>query len=321
MTQYIIRRILMAIPILIGITIINFALINLAPGDPLDAMIDPSAGASSSAQEKMREKMGLNKPLVVRYGIWLRELLTGNLGYSYVKNVPVTERIMDRLPATLLLTITALIISIVVGIPLGMLSAMKQYSTVDYSFTFLAFAGISVPNFFLALGAIYIFSLKLNWLPPFGMVSLRSDLPEWLDILRHLILPATILALATTGSLIRYARTSLLEVKGMDYITTARSKGLRERKVLFTHAFRNALIPLITVIGLRLPALFGGSVIIETVFSWPGIGQLAIESITDRDYPQIMGLLLITAVLVLVANLITDIIYAYADPRIRYGDG
>lgn len=320
MAQYIIRRILMAIPILIGITIINFLLINLAPGDPLDALIDPNAAVNAGAQEQLREEMGLNKPLIVRYGIWLKELLTGNLGYSYVKNVPVTERIMARLPATLLLTVTALIISIVVGIPLGMLSAMKQYSPLDYSFTFLAFAGISVPNFFLALGAIYIFSLTLHWLPPFGMVSLRTDLPRWLDILRHLILPASVLALATTGSLIRYARTSLLEVKGMDYITTARSKGLRERKVLYSHAFRNALIPLITVIGLRLPALFGGSVIIETVFSWPGIGQLAIESITDRDYPQIMALLLITAVLVLFANLVTDIVYAYADPRIRYGD-
>ncbi|MBV7335097.1 ABC transporter permease [Chloroflexi bacterium TSY] len=318
MTKYILRRLIMAIPILLGITIIDFALINLAPGDPIDAMIDPTAAVNVAAQEALREKMGLNQPLPVRYGIWLREMATGNMGYSYVKNVPVAERIRDRLGATLLLTSSALLISVLIGIPLGILSALKQYSWLDYLLTFFAFAGISVPNFFLALGGIYIFSLKLGVLPPFGMVSLRTDLPRVIDILYHLILPATVLGLASVGSLMRFARTSLLEVVGMDYITTARAKGLREKAIVSGHALRNALIPLITILGLRIPGLFGGSVIIESVFSWPGIGQLAIESITDRDYPQIMGLLLISAVLILLANLFTDILYAYADPRIRY---
>lgn len=320
MTKYILRRLIMAIPILLGITIIDFALINLAPGDPIDAMIDPTAAVNVAAQEALREKMGLNQPLPIRYGIWLREMAKGNMGYSYVKNVPVAERIRNRLGATLLLTSTALLISVLIGIPLGILSALRQYSWLDYLLTFFAFAGISVPNFFLALGGIYIFSLKLGVLPPFGMVSLRTELPKVIDILYHLILPATVLGLASIGSLMRFARTSLLEVVGMDYITTARAKGLRERVIVSGHALRNALIPLITVLGLRIPGLFGGSVIIETVFSWPGIGQLAIESITDRDYPQIMGLLLISAVLILLANLLTDILYAYADPRIRYDD-
>lgn len=318
MTQYILRRLIMALPILLGITIIDFALINLAPGDPIDAMIDPTAAVNVAAQEDLREKMGLNQPLPVRYGIWLREIATGNMGYSYVKNVPVAERIQNRIGATLLLTSSALFISVLIGIPLGILSALRQYSWLDYLLTLFAFAGISIPNFFLALGGIYLFSLKLGLLPPFGMVSLRSELPRAIDILYHLILPATVLGLASTGSLMRFARTSLLEVVGMDYITTARAKGLGEKIIVTGHALRNALIPLITVLGLRIPGLFGGSVIIETVFSWPGIGQLAIESITDRDYPQIMGLLLISAVLILFANLLTDILYAYADPRIRY---
>ena len=320
MTKYILRRLVIAIPILLGITIIDFALINLAPGDPIDAMIDPTAAVNVASQEALREKMGLSQPLYVRYGIWLKEILSGNMGYSYVKNVPVAERIQDRLGATLLLTFSSLFISVLLGIPLGLLSAIKQYSTLDYVFTILAFAGISIPNFFLALGGIYLFALKLDWLPPFGMQSLRTELNPTIDILYHLILPALILGLSDTASLMRFARTSFLEVVGMDYVRTARAKGLEERVILSRHTFRNTLIPLITVLGLRLPGLFGGSVIVESVFSWPGIGQLAIESITDRDYPQIMGLLLIAAVLILLANLITDILYAYADPRIRYGE-
>ncbi|MEZ4862735.1 MAG: ABC transporter permease [Caldilineaceae bacterium] len=318
MTKYILRRLLLALPILLGITIIDFALINLAPGDPIDAMIDPTTAVGVGVQEQLREKMGLNQPLPVRYGIWLREMFSGNMGYSYVKNVPVAERIRARLGATLILTLSALLFSVLVGIPLGVLSALRQYSWLDYLMTFLAFAGISVPNFFLALAGIYLFSLKLGILPPFGMVSLRTELPYVVDLLYHLILPATILGLASTASLMRFARTSLLEVVGMDYITTARAKGLKEQIIVIGHALRNALIPLITILGLRLPGLFGGSVIIESIFNWPGIGQLAIESITDRDYPQIMGLLLISAVLILAANLLTDILYAYADPRIRY---
>ncbi len=318
MGKYILRRILIAIPVLFGVTILNFAFINLAPGDPIMAMIDPQSGPSGAALESLREQLGLNQPAPVRYLIWLRELLTGNMGYSYIHVRPVGERIVERLGPTLLLTFSAMLISVAVGIPLGLLSALRKYTFTDYFLTVIGFLGLSVPNFFLAMGAIYLFSLQYRIFPAFGMVKLGSDLHPTIDMLYHLIMPATILGLANMASLMRFARTSLMEVLGMEYITTARAKGLREQAIVMGHAFRNALLPLITVLGLRLPGLFGGSVIIETIFAWPGIGQLAISAINERDYPQIMGLLLISAILVLVANLITDIIYAYADPRIRY---
>ena len=320
MIKYILQRLLIALPVLFGITVIDFALINFAPGDPITAMVDPTAAVRYGGEEALRERMGLNQPILNRYFIWLREVASGNLGYSYVRNRPVVDRIMERLPATLILTVTALVIAVAVGIPLGMLSAIRQYSPLDYSLTLVAFAGLSVPDFFLALGGIYIFALKLDILPPFGMMSLQSDLPRTLDIIHHLILPATSLGFSSTAALMRFARTSLLEVLKQEYIITARAKGLAELRVLRRHALRNALIPLITILSLRLPGLFGGSVIIETIFSWPGIGQLAIQSITDRDYPQIMGLLLISGILVLAANLLADILYAFADPRIRYID-
>ena len=320
MIKYILQRLLIALPVLFGITVIDFALINFAPGDPITAMVDPTAAVRYGGEEALRERMGLNQPILNRYFIWLREVASGNLGYSYVRNRPVVDRIMERLPATLILTVTALVIAVAVGIPLGMLSAIRQYSPLDYSLTLVAFAGLSVPDFFLALGGIYIFALKLDILPPFGMMSLQSDLPRTLDIIHHLILPATILGFSSTAALMRFARTSLLEVLKQEYIITARAKGLAELRVLRRHALRNALIPLITILSLRLPGLFGGSVIIETIFSWPGIGQLAIQSITDRDYPQIMGLLLISGILVHDANLLADILYAFADPRIRYID-
>lgn len=320
MTKYIARRLVLAIPILFGITLIDFALVNLAPGDPIIAMIDPAAPIAPGELETLREKLGLNQPFFVRYFIWITEALKGNMGYSYVHSVPVMQRIQQRLGPTLILTVSSLIISVAIGIPLGLVSALKQYSKLDYFLTFAAFAGISVPNFFLGLSGIYVFALKLDLLPPFGMISLRSELPYLVDLAHHLVLPAFVLGFANMASLMRFARTSLLEVLDQDYVTTARAKGLKQNRIVSVHALRNALIPLITVLGLRLPGLFGGSVIIETVFNWPGIGKLAIDSITDRDYPQIMSLLLITGILVLLANLITDIFYAYADPRIRYAE-
>jgi peptide/nickel transport system permease protein len=318
MGKYILRRILIAIPVLIGVTILNFTFINLAPGDPIMAMIDPQTGPSGASLEALREQLGLHQPAPVRYFIWLGELLQGNMGYSYIHVRPVGARILERLGPTLLLTFSALFISVAIGIPLGLLSALRQYSFLDYFLTIAGFAGLSIPNFFLAMTGIYLFSLQFPILPAYGMITLGSDLHPTVDMLYHLIMPATILGLSSTAGLMRFARTSLLEVLGMEYITTARSKGLKDRVVVIRHAFRNALLPLITVLGLRLPGLFGGSVIIETIFAWPGIGQLAISAINERDYPQIMGLLLISAVLVLLANLITDIIYAFADPRIRY---
>jgi peptide/nickel transport system permease protein len=210
-----------------------------------------------------------------------------------------------------------MVISLVAGIPLGCIAALRQYSKLDYALTVLAFAGISVPSFFLAMAAISIFTLQLRLLPAFGMSTVGEPF-SILDRIRYLIMPAFILGLTNTAAIMRYSRISLLEVLSMDYITTARAKGLGEFVVVARHAFRNALLPLITILALRLPGLFSGSVIIETIYSWPGIGQLSLEAINQRDYPQIMGLLLVTAILVLAANLTADIAYAYADPRVRY---
>lgn len=319
MGKYILRRLLISIPILFGITIIDFTFINLAPGDPIMAMVSAESGSAQGAvdAERLRRNLGLDKPVAVRYVTWLSEIARGNFGVSFSSKRPVLDRITERLGPTLLLTMTAMIISLLVGIPLGSIAALRQYSKLDYVLTVVAFTGISVPNFFLAMGAISIFTLQLRLLPAFGMSTVGEPFSV-LDRLRYLAMPAFILGLSNMAAIMRYGRTSLLEVLNQDYIITARAKGLGEFFVLARHAFRNALLPLITILALRLPGLFSGSVIIETIYSWPGIGQLSIEAINQRDYPQIMGLLFVTAVLVLLANLIADIAYAYADPRVRY---
>lgn len=318
MTTYILRRLIIAIPVLIGITLITFLAYNLAPGDPIDAMIDPNVAISPADLEKLRENLGLDQPVIVRYGIWLGQAVRGNLGFSYRSGEPVIERIGRRLPATLQLTVTALLIAIGLGIPLGVISAMRQYSRLDYALTFFAFGGISIPNFFLALGAIYLLALKLKLFPSHGLGDPDA---EWFlsTRLHHLILPALVLGLDRTAGFLRYTRSSMLEVLGQDYMTTARAKGLRPRVRLLRHGLRNALISIITIVGLSLPSLFGGSVIVETIFAWPGIGQMAITAVTQRDYPVLMGVALISSVIVLVSNLVADIAYAIVDPRIRYG--
>jgi len=317
MMTYISRRILVSVPVLLGITVITFLAFELAPGDPIDAMIDPSVVLSPAELQARREALGLNKPVWVRYGIWLSHAVRGDLGYSFRSGEPVLHRIASRLPQTLQLTTTALVIALGLGIPLGMYSAVKQYSKIDYALTFAAFTGVSIPAFFFALGAIYIFSLKLGWLPSHGLGDPAAPNP-WLERLRHLILPALVLGAERVAGFLRYTRSSMLEVIHQDYIQTARSKGLAEHVVILRHAFRNALISVITVVGLSIPSLFGCSVIIESVFNWPGMGQLAITAVTQRDYPVVMGVVLISGIVVLVTNLVTDIAYALVDPRIRY---
>ncbi len=319
MGKYILRRLLVAIPILLGITVLDFAFINLAPGDPIMAMVASEAGSAQGAvdTERLRENLGLDKPITVRYVTWLSEIAQGNFGISFSSKRPVIERIQERLGPTLLLTMSAMVISLLIGIPLGCIAAVRQYSRLDYALTVLAFAGISIPNFFLAMAAISIFTVQLHLLPAFGMATVGEPF-SLIDRARYLIMPALILGLTNTAAIMRYSRTSLLEALHQDYVMTARAKGLREWIVVARHAFRNALLPLITIVALRLPGLFSGSVIIETIYSWPGIGQLSIEAINQRDYPQIMGLLLVTSILVLAADLLADVAYAYADPRVRY---
>jgi peptide/nickel transport system permease protein len=317
MATYILRRILISIPVLLGITLLTFVAYNLAPGDPIDAMIDPSVAMDPVDLQNLRESLGLDQPMFVRYGLWLGEALQGNLGFSYRTGESVTQRIADRLPNTLQLTLTALLIAIGLGIPLGIMSALRQYSRLDYFLTFFAFSGISIPSFFLALGAIYVLALKLKLFPSNGMGDPDANL-YFVERLHHLLLPALVLGLDRVASFLRYTRSSMLEVLSQDYMTTAKAKGLADGLRVWRHGFRNALISVITIIGLSLPALFGGSVIVETIFAWPGMGQMAITAVTQRDYPVLMGVALVTSVAVLISNLLADIAYAWADPRIRY---
>jgi peptide/nickel transport system permease protein len=318
MNTYILKRILITIPLLLGITVITFSLIHLAPGDPVTGMIDPTQGnLDAEAIARERSRLGLDRPLPVQYALWLGRVARGNLGYSLINHKPVSELVGDRILSTLQLTVTALVISVVVGIGIGIMSAVKQYSWLDSLFTFLSFSAVSVPGFFLSLGLIYILALKLQWLPTSGMETLGAPPSIW-DKLKHMIMPVSVLAVTMTAPLVRYARSSMLEVLSQEYLTVARAKGLREWIVLLRHGLPNALIPVVTIIGLRLPGLFGGSVIVEQIFHWPGIGMLNIWAVFNQDYTVLMGLNMVSAVLILLANLLTDITYAVIDPRVRY---
>jgi peptide/nickel transport system permease protein len=319
MGQYALRRIAISVPVLLVVTVIAFALVNLAPGNPVDAMIDPATRAEMGPEaiEARKAALGLNDPLLVRYGKWLREILQGNFGYSAVSGQSIGEQILDRIGPTLMLMGTAITLGTLIGIPLGILSAVRQYSWLDYATTVFGFLAISTPSFFLGLAFMYFFAVHLGWLPTSGMRTLGVE-ESTIDLIKHMIMPVTVLTLAHTPLSMRYARSSMLEALRQDYVTTARSKGLRERIVLVRHALRNALIPLITVIGVSLPELLGGAVITETIFQWPGMGMLAMRAVNGRDYPLILGIILVTAALVLISNLIADLLYAVADPRIRF---
>ena len=323
MNRYILRRLIQALPVLLGITVITFTFTELAPGDAVSSMIlmQADAGMADVDIQALRAKYGLDKPAPVRYVQWLGSILKGDMGVRIRSRVPVAEEIGRRLPATLQLMFAAMLISIVIGIPLGIISALKQYTALDYVLTFLTFVGISVPGFFAAIGAVYLFALKLDLFPTSGYTTAGANFGFWgnlWDHVRHLILPATVLGLESTAGIMRYTRSSMLEVIRLDYITVARSKGLSELVINLRHALRNALLPVITIIGLRLPSLFGGALIIETIFNWPGMGILYMDGVTTRDYPLIMGMVLISACLIVASNLITDITYGIADPRIRY---
>ena len=326
MNRYILRRLVQMLPVLFGITIITFTFTELAPGDAVSAMIlmdfeTGAGGDDGSHAEKLREKYGLDKPAPIRYLQWMGGLIQGNLGVRIRSKIPVSEEIARRLPATLRLMVVAMVISVVLGIPLGIFSALRQYTTPDYILTFLTFIGISVPGFFAAIVAIYLFALTLGWFPTSGYSSIGKDFGLWgtiLDRLRYLALPGLVLGLETTAGIMRYTRSSVLEVARLDYITVARSKGLSERAVIVRHTLRNALLPVITIIGLRLPSLFGGAIIIETIFNWPGMGILYLDGVKTRDYPLIMGMVLVSALTIVASNLITDLTYGSIDPRIRY---
>lgn len=315
MHRYLIRRLLITLPILLGITMLTYSIMSLTPGDPVQMLIDPNM--TQADRDIRRRALGLDAPAHVRYLRWLNELAHGNLGYSFSSGVPVTKRLGERIVPTLTLTVTALVLSYLIAVPIGVLVSVRRYTAIDYLATFLAFLGISLPTFFLGLAGIYVFALRFRWLPTGGTHTLGGE-GGLLDLAVHLILPATVLAVAGAGALTRYVRSSMLEVLGQDYVRTARAKGLAELRVLRRHALRNALIPVVTLAGLQIPGLLGGAVITEQIFEWPGMGRLTIEAINQRDYPVLMGITLITATLVAAGNLLADVAYAYIDPRIHY---
>ncbi|MDY0092089.1 MAG: ABC transporter permease [Candidatus Vecturithrix sp.] len=305
MRNYIVRRILLTIPVIVGVSTLVFVFIHLIPGDPIQVMLGESAKPADV--EMLRRSLGLDRPLSEQYLTFLQGLATGDLGTSIHTGQPILATILSRLPATLELTLSSMCVALLLSIPLGVISASKQYSLFDNGSMFLALLGISMPNFWLGPLLILLFSVNLGWLPVSGRGSLL-----------HLILPAITLGTALAAKLTRMTRSSVLEILHEDYITTARSKGLREGVVIFKHALRNALIPVITVIGIQCGALLSGALITETIFAWPGIGRLTITAIQKRDYPLVQGCVLLIAFGYILANLITDLAYAWADPRIRF---
>ena len=317
MTGYLLQRLFHALTILIGISLLIFGFVELAPGDAVDAMLPPESFANADAKERMREQLGLNEPAPLRYLHWLGRTATGDLGYSLTSRKPITEVIFARLPTTLQLVGFALVISVIIGITTGIVAAIKQYSWIDYLTTFFSFFWLSIPGFFLGLLMIYLFAVRLNWFPAFGSTTAGATNPVW-DRLHHLVLPSLTLSILFIPLLTRLMRSTLLEVMAQDYVRTARAKGLRERSVIWRHGLRNALIPVITVIGLQFGALLGGAVITEAVFAWPGVGSLSVQALFNRDYPIVQTTVMLLAVVFALINLAVDISYGFLDPRIRY---
>lgn len=315
MWSYLLRRILLAIPMLLAISFVSFAIMQGVPGGPL-AIYRNNPNVRAEDLARLEKQLGLDQPMTTQYAIWLRNLATGNWGRSLASGLPVTEMIGERIGNTFYLMGTAFILTMLIAIPIGVLSAIKRYSFFDHAATLFSFLGFSVPIFWLGLVAIIVFAVWLGWLPAGGMRTINAEFSV-MDRLRYLILPASLMAFHSAAQYSRYVRASMLEVIRQDYITTARAKGQSERNVIYRHALRNALIPLITVVALDLPALFSGALLIETVFAWPGMGRLFWNSATRFDYPVLMGIIITTALLVIASNLIADVLYAVADPRVR----
>jgi peptide/nickel transport system permease protein len=318
--KYLIRRLLQAIPLLIGAIIINFLILHAAPGDPTDYLIG-QASVEQVFVDRLKTELGLDKPLYVQLCRFLLKAGSGDLGYSFVSGAPVLDLILERFPATLLLMGTQYLLSALFGIVLGVLSARKPNSFLDNSVTVFSLAGFAIPIFWLGQMMILILGHRLEWFPLQGMANLRqmySGFAYILDVAHHLVLPVLTLTLFNMALIIRLTRGAMLQVMGQEYIRVARSKGLSEGKVLLKHALRNALLPVITVMGLNFRTLIAGAVLTETVFAWPGLGRLTFDAIHARDYSLLMGMFIFTCILVIVGNLITDLIYSLIDPRIRY---
>jgi peptide/nickel transport system permease protein len=325
MGKYLLKRLILMIPVLFGITVISFTVMKIAPGDPVSLYTDLNPNMNEETINRLREHYGLNDPIHVQYWKWLSNMLRLDFGRSFASdNRPVLDKIGERLPITIMLNVISLAVILAVAIPIGVLSAVHQDSLFDKGTTLFVFLGFSIPTFWLALLLMILFGVKLEWLPISGLRSLNytelSAAGQVLDVVKHLVLPVFVSSFGGLAGMSRYMRSNMLEVIRQDYITTARAKGLDERTVIFKHAFRNALLPVITLLGLSIPGLIGGGVIFETVFAIPGMGQLFFQSVMMRDYPTIMGILVIGAVLTLIGNLLADLSYSFADPRIRVTD-
>ena len=314
MAKYILKRVLIALLVLFGITIVDYLIMTLI-GNPIEIMSGGPRVSKAMLQQRA-ENLGLNQPVIIQYFKWLGQVLHGNLGYSYKDYQPVSDQIVSHLAPTLILTGSALVLSLLISVFGGIYSALHPHKKSDYTIVTLSFLGQSIPGFFLALVLIYLFSVRLGWLPSNGMRELGTA-GSGVQF-RYLIMPCIVLAVSMAGRNIRYIRSAMLEILNKDYLRTAKGKGLGRRLVIYKHALRNALIPIITVIGMEIPGLFGGSIIVEQVFSWPGLGLLTMNAVLARDYPVIMGVCLLSAVVVLAANLLTDILYAVVDPTVRY---
>ncbi len=317
MRIYIVKRLLQAVPTLLVISFLIFSILYLTPGDPVLLMIGSSETDSvdPAVYEAVRRDLGLDKPFFVRYVDYIGNAVRGNLGRSYLTNKEVFPTVMARMPATLQLTLTALLVAVLIAIPLGVLAALKQGSIWDNIATFMATIGVSLPRFWFGIILIIFFSLRLKWLPSFGIGDPSRGI---VVVLKHLLLPALALGTSLAAMLTRMTRSSMIDVLNQDYVRVARAKGLKERIVVYIHALKNALIPVVTVLGTQFGALLGGAVVTETIFAWPGVGRLAVNSIARRDFPMIQGNTLIICTGFILVNLIVDILYGVLDPRITY---
>jgi peptide/nickel transport system permease protein len=316
LTNFVIRRLLLAIPTLIGVTILTFVLIHIAPGGPAYAIAGEKATPAQIAQ--VTHQLGLDRPLPVQYAVWLGSLLHGDLGFSYIKQAPVVTLLAQRLPQTLLLMGTALLLSTLIAIPLGVYQASRRNTAFDRTASIFVFVAWSMPTFWFGTILIAVFAVTLRWFPVGGLQTIDTTAFDWYSRAAHLVLPAATLAIVSVAGWSRYIRGSMIEQLREDYTRTAVAKGLPSRVVLFRHTLRNALIPFITLLGATVPALFGGAIITEQIFAYPGMGQLFWESAVDRDYSTLLGMVVITAALVILGNLLADVFYGVVDPRVRY---
>ncbi len=313
MTRFIVRRLLTTILVALGVTFISFLIIHLVPGDPARIML--GLNATEEKVIEVRRAMGLDRPFLVQYGSWLWDLMRGDLGESFITGQGVTEAVLQRLPRTLTLAGAALLLALLIALPAGIVAALRPRSGVAYFATLFSQVGVSIPDFWMGIMLILLFSLTLRWLPPSGYVAFSEDPMGWLS---HLILPAITVGIVSGSVLTRFVRSAMLEALHQDYVRTARAKGLHERRVVLRHVLQNALIPVVTVVGLQLAGLLGGVVIVEVIFAWPGLGRLALDAVQRRDYPMVQGAVLFVALSFALINLIVDILYAYLDPRIKY---